>query len=207
MRVVHDQHSSALRAYVLGLTGGDRGRAEDVVQETLLRAWRRPEVLDQSNGSARGWLFTVAKRIVIDEWRSSRTRPEVVTDVLPEPAAPDMTETSANRSVVVQPLSRLTLDHRQVLLECYIRGSSVGEASLRLGIPPGTVKSRTQPTMRCARSSSRWMRSEESCEPRRVRLVGRGLRVGLAVPSGPARLRSAPADLRPVRPGWRRCGS
>ncbi len=67
LRALRDQHAHALWSYVVGLTGGDRGKAQDVVQETLLRAWRNPAVLDQTGGSGRGWLFTVARRIVIDE--------------------------------------------------------------------------------------------------------------------------------------------
>src|SRR5271169_2458815 len=70
LRTLHDQHARAVWAYVVRLTNGDTARADDVVQETLLRAWRHPQVLDQSQGSARAWLMTVARRIVIDEWRS-----------------------------------------------------------------------------------------------------------------------------------------
>lgn len=143
MRTLHRQHAAALWAYVVGLNGGDRARAEDVVQETMLRAWRRPNILQQDNGSARSWLFTVAKRIVIDEWRSARHRPELVTDQLPDAGTPDASEASANRAVVVEALRRVSASHREVLLECYLRGSSVAEASVALGIPPGTVKSRS----------------------------------------------------------------
>jgi len=62
-------HAPALLSYALRLTGGDRGRAEDVVQETLLRAWRHPESLDPKRGDPRPWLFTVARRIAIDRYR------------------------------------------------------------------------------------------------------------------------------------------
>ena len=148
MRVLHDEHARALWGYTIGLTGGDRARAEDVVQETLLRAWRKPEVLDQSSGSARSWLFTVAKRIVIDEWRSTRSRREVLTDAPPEVSVPDATEATGDRRMVVAALGRLSPEHRQVLLECYLRGSSVAEAALKLGVPPGTVKSRTHYALR-----------------------------------------------------------
>src|SRR4051812_10688002 len=87
MRTLHDEHATALWSFVLGLTNGDRGRAEDVVQETLLRAWRRPELLQvdadgQHSGSIRSWLFTVARNIVVDQWRSSRRRPEWLTDAV-----------------------------------------------------------------------------------------------------------------------------
>src|ERR1700759_2968024 len=70
LRTLHDQHARAVWAYVVRLTNGDAARADDVVQETLLRAWRHPQVLDQSQGSARAWLLTVARRIRIDEWRA-----------------------------------------------------------------------------------------------------------------------------------------
>ena len=75
MQQLHDEHAAALWGYCLRLTGQDRARAEDVVQETLLRAWRNHDRLDESRGSVRSWLFTVARNIVIDEWRTSRSQP------------------------------------------------------------------------------------------------------------------------------------
>ena len=71
LRALHDLYAGQLWSFVLRLTG-DRARSQDVVQETLLRAWRKPSVLDEEQGSARAWLFTVARRIVVDEWRSAR---------------------------------------------------------------------------------------------------------------------------------------
>ena len=50
--------------------------------------------------------------------------------------------------MVAEALRRLSLAHRQVLVECFYRGCSVAEASERLGIPPGTVKSRTHYALR-----------------------------------------------------------
>jgi RNA polymerase sigma-70 factor (ECF subfamily) len=143
LRTLHDPHARALWFYVVGLTGGDRGKAEDVVQETMLRAWRHPDVLDQTRGSSRAWLFTVARRLVIDGWRSAAHRSEVTTADPPELAHSDATEDVANRAVIGAAMQRLTLEHREVLLECYYRGSSVAQAADRLHIPPGTVKSRT----------------------------------------------------------------
>lgn len=143
LRTLHDQHARALWSYVVGLTGGDRGKAEDVVQETMLRAWRHPDVLDQSQGSSRAWLFTVARRLVIDGWRSAQQRSELTTASPPENPLSDHTDDIANRTVIATAMQRLSLEHREVLLECYYRGSSVAQAADRLNIPPGTVKSRT----------------------------------------------------------------
>ena len=152
LRTLHDEHAGALWGYVLRLTG-DRGRAEDVVQETLLRAWRHPEILDSGQGSPRAWLFTVARRIVIDEWRSARARPEITTAEPPERPVADEADRLADSVVVAAALRTLSPEHREVLLECYYRGASVADAALRLGIPPGTVKSRTHYALRCLRSA------------------------------------------------------
>ncbi|MGH8959680.1 MAG: sigma-70 family RNA polymerase sigma factor [Jatrophihabitantaceae bacterium] len=151
LRALHDEHAHVLWAYVVRLTGGDRARAQDVVQETLLRAWRNPAVLDQSDGSARGWLFTVARRIVIDEWRTARSRSELVTERVPERSVPDLSEQAVDRQLVAAALRTLSPEHRDVVIECYFRGASVAEAATTLGIPPGTVKSRTHYALRALR--------------------------------------------------------
>lgn len=151
LRELHDEHARALWAYVVNLTNGDRGRAQDVVQETMLRAWRNPQVLDQSRGSARGWLFTVAKRIVIDEWRATRSRPEYVTDEVPEQSVSDGTDRALDHQLVTAAMRTLSIEHREVLLECYLRGASVAQASTAIGVPPGTIKSRTHYALRALR--------------------------------------------------------
>lgn len=163
LRALHDEHAHAVWSYVVRLTHGDRARAQDVVQETFLRAWRTPSVLDQSQGSARSWLFTVAKRIVIDEWRSSRIRPEVVTDDLPERVgeeADGLAARVADRALVVAAMRTLSPEHRDVLLECYFRGSTVAEAAQTLHVPPGTIKSRAHYALRALRLAMEEMGEE-----------------------------------------------
>ncbi len=142
LRVLHEQHAAALWGFVLHLTGGDRSRAEDVVQETLFGAWRKPAVLAQKDASARGWLFTVARNIVVDDWRSAQRRPTTSAELLPELLQPDGTDTAVQSIMVAEALRRLTRDHRAVLLECYFRGCTASQAATRLGVPVGTVKSR-----------------------------------------------------------------
>ena len=151
MQQLHDEHGSALGGFCLHLTG-DPIRAEDVAQETLLRAWQHYEVLDEARGSVRSWLFTVARNIVIDEWRSKRFQNERATDHVPEPDDPvDQTDTLLQSWVVADAITQLSAEHRAVLLECYYRGRSVAEAARRLGIPEGTVKSRTHYALRALR--------------------------------------------------------
>lgn len=153
LRALHDEHGDALFGHALRLTGGDRQRAEDLVQETLLRAWRHPEALDPSRGSVRAWLFTTARHLAIDAWRRHSARGgEVVTDAVPEPPpAVDEADRAVEAWTVAEALARLSAAHREVLVECFYRGRSVTEAAARLGVPPGTVKSRTHYALRSLR--------------------------------------------------------
>lgn len=152
MQRLHDEHAAALWGYCVRLTGNDRAHAEDVVQETLLRAWRHPSVFDESRGSARAWLFTVARNIVIDEWRGSRSHREYAVGEVPEVAdSVDRTDQLLLSWVVADALSKLSPEHRAVLVECYYRGEPVAEAARRLDVPEGTVKSRTHYALRALR--------------------------------------------------------
>ena len=152
MQQLHDEHAAALWGYCLRLTGHDRARAEDVVQETLLRAWRNHDRLDESRGSVRSWLFTVARNIVIDEWRTRRVQSELSVGDVPEGRQQgDHTDQLLMSWVVADAVLTLSPDHRAVLLECYYRGASVAQAAHRLGIPEGTVKSRTHYALRALR--------------------------------------------------------
>jgi RNA polymerase sigma-70 factor (ECF subfamily) len=151
MQQLHDEHAAALWAHCLRLTDWDRGRAEDLVQETLLRAWRHRSVLENPRPGVRAWLFTVARNIVIDEWRTRRARSELTVAEVPERDEPDLTDQLLQTWVVAEAVTTLSPDHRAVLYECYYRGRPVAEAAQRLGIPEGTVKSRTHYALRALR--------------------------------------------------------
>lgn len=155
MIALHSEHARALWGYALRLTGGDRARAEDVVQETLLRAWRTRRVLDGPATSTRAWLFTVARHLVIDEWRSSRARHEVTAAEPPEPRAElrgsAATDDLLESWLVADALERLSVEHRQVIVLCHFQGRSVAETARILGVPEGTVKSRTYYALRSLR--------------------------------------------------------
>jgi len=143
LRALYDAHASVLLAYAIRLTGGDRARAEDIVQETLVRAWRNLDRLDDSVAPVRPWLFTVAQRVAIDAHRARRARPtEVGDEMLAVLPALDELEGTLDRIVVTEALDSLSVEHRAVIVETYYRGRSVAETAEVLRIPPGTVKSR-----------------------------------------------------------------
>lgn len=152
MHSVYDEHAGALWGFCLHLTGGDRPRAEDLTQETLLRAWRHPEVLERDRDAVRAWLFTVARNQTIDSWRSARGRLEVVTEPgTVDAPTPDRTDELLQSWLVADALRGLSADHRAALVECYYGGRTVAEAAERLGVPSGTVKSRLHYGMRALR--------------------------------------------------------
>jgi RNA polymerase sigma-70 factor (ECF subfamily) len=150
LRALHDEHAAAIWRYVMRLTG-DSAFAEDIVQETLLRAWRRPSVLDQSASSARAWLFTVARNLVIDDRRSARARHEFGADPLPERVAADQTDAVLDSWLVADALAGLSPEHRAVIVCAYYQGRSVAETAVALDIPAGTVKSRLHYALRAMR--------------------------------------------------------
>ena len=79
LRDLYAQHGQALLAYAERFTA-DRGRAEDIVQETFLRAWRQlPRLLDDER-PVRPWLLQVARRLLIDAARAARVRPILSQD-------------------------------------------------------------------------------------------------------------------------------
>ena len=145
MRWLYDEHAEELWRYAVRLTG-DRARAQDVVQETLLKAWQHPEVTGDPARSPRAWLFTVARNMIIDEQRSARFRNESV--ILPDPdqiddrAGPDEANSALDRMLLSSALARLSPDHRTVIRRSYYEGWTSAQIAADLEIPEGTVRSR-----------------------------------------------------------------
>ncbi len=150
MREIHDVHSGPLFRFLVRLTLGDRSLAEDLLQETMLRAWRNLEVLPLEAERISRWLYTVARNVAIDAARARRIRPPEVTvhDISWIEPSGDPLDRLVTAHTVRRGLERLTADHRSVLVELYFRGSSTAEAAVRLGIPEGTVKSRAYYALR-----------------------------------------------------------
>ena len=152
MRALQAEHGPALLGYVSRITG-DRQRAEDIVQETFIRAWRRAGSLEGDASSLRSWLFSVAHNLAIDEHRARAARheePEIEPADVPVAGQLDR---ALEASQITESLRSLSRDHREALVETYFRGRSVAEAAVVLGVPTGTVKSRTYYGLRALRAA------------------------------------------------------
>jgi RNA polymerase sigma-70 factor (ECF subfamily) len=129
---------------------GDRGRAEDVTQDTFASVWRSAARFDPSRGKATSWLFTVARNAIID---GLRRRPEATVDNPPELPATDPRPDEAAESEWVswrvhRALETLPSEERSLVELAYWSGLSQSEIAARVGIPLGTVKTRTRSALR-----------------------------------------------------------
>lgn len=147
LHCVVNQYRPALLRYVGSLTAGDRHRAEDVVQETFVRAWLSSGALNEGQGdsSLAPWLFTVARNLAIDTHRRERAIPVggLLEDVAPDRAEADVADAVVDRCLIAQALARLSPAHRKALVLVHLLGQSGAEAARILGVSRGTVKSRT----------------------------------------------------------------
>lgn len=155
LRRIYADHGAMLLALTSRLCGGDRQRAEDVVQEALVRAWRHPEISEAGPDAERAWLITVARNITIDGFRASNARPTEVGGAALNAVEGREADNDIDRALeewtMADALSKISPDHRAVLIETFYRGHSVAEAAAVLGIPQGTVKSRSFHALRALR--------------------------------------------------------
>ncbi|HKB30793.1 MAG TPA: sigma-70 family RNA polymerase sigma factor [Streptosporangiaceae bacterium] len=141
IRDLYAEHGPALHAYVQQLGAGYHD-AEEVVQETMVRAWRNARLLDPATGSIRGWLYTVARHILIDRLRIRTATPIGVEPRDAESAVSDHQEMVVERINVLNALSGLSAEHRMAVVEVYYRGRTVESVAKSLGVPSGTIRSR-----------------------------------------------------------------
>jgi RNA polymerase sigma-70 factor (ECF subfamily) len=124
---------------------GDRGRAEDAVQETFASIWRSARTYRPERGPGAPWLYAVARNAIVDR---GRARPEPPADAPEEasgePGPPDRAEESRVAWRVHRALEELPEREREVIALAYWSGLSQSEIAEFLGIPLGTVKTRTR---------------------------------------------------------------
>jgi len=150
VRALHDVYGGPLYVFAYRRLG-DKQAAEEVVQDTLVRAWRSAASYDAARGPVAAWLFGIARNLVIDHLRRRAAQPATVRlpTSVPEPAVEvdRMLETWQ----VADALAGLSQSHRDAILACHYRGYTVTEAAALLGVPDGTVKSRLYYGLRALR--------------------------------------------------------
>src|SRR5437016_9567998 len=124
---------------------GDRMRAEDAVQETFAAIWRSAKTYRPERGAGAPWLYTIARNAIVDRSRN-RTEPPGEAPDLPstEPGPDEHAEASYTSWRVHRALEELPLNERDVIELAYYGGLSQSEVAEFLGIPLGTVKTRTR---------------------------------------------------------------
>ncbi|MGH2981937.1 MAG: sigma-70 family RNA polymerase sigma factor [Solirubrobacterales bacterium] len=150
VRRAYAAHSGELYGFAVRSLG-DRGLAEEAVQETFLRAWRAGDRFDPDLGSLRTWLFAILRNVVIDLGRARAARPSVAAGA-PEAGHEPLEQVLLSWQVEVA-LRRIGDEHRRILVETYYRGRPYAEVAAKLGIPEGTVKSRVYYGLRALRNA------------------------------------------------------
>jgi RNA polymerase sigma-70 factor, ECF subfamily len=147
LRAAYAAHGPELYRFALRQLRDD-GAAQEVVQEVFLRAWRRSDSYDSSIASLRVWLFAIARNAVVDEARRVTARPWL-RNLTDEPANLAGAEPVAGGEdavvdswLVEEALRRVRAEHREAIVQTYLRGRAYADVAAELGVPVGTVRSR-----------------------------------------------------------------
>src|SRR5919199_1745089 len=151
VRSLYRAYSGELFGFALNALG-DRGTAEEVVQEVFTRAWRHAGSYDSARGSVRTWLYQIARHAIIDARRRAAVRPGLAPS---DPEEAESTAPTIEQAMlgwqVVSALERLTPEHRQMIRLAHFQGMTMREIAERCDLPVGTVKSRTWYALRALR--------------------------------------------------------
>lgn len=147
------EHSAALLGWARGRFSDPRD-AEEVVAETLARAWRHYDQFDRDRGTQRSWLFGIARNVAVDHHRRGQRHLRAVStaDMLDSGADDVELDRLVESSHVRDALDRLTPEHRIVVVEAYYQGRTTQQIAATHGIPAGTVKSRVFYAMKAMRA-------------------------------------------------------
>ena len=152
-RVLYESHGPALEGWAFSRFS-DRQLAEEVVQETVLAAWRKYDQYDPGRGSERAWMFGIARNVAATRHRRNQRHLRAVpTDPVADSGIDDAELARvAERSLIADAIRALSPDHRDVVAAAYWDGLSTKEIAAQLGIPDGTVKSRLHYALRILRA-------------------------------------------------------
>jgi len=148
---LYRRYAGRLYRYALHALG-DMGLAEETVQECFVRLWRTAGQFDPHRGSVAAYLIVLARSAASDMRKRSSSRPLVPLQEVHVPPQPDSVDEILTALVVREAVDALSPAHRQVLLLAEA-GLSQSQIAARLGLPLGTVKTRTFHALRALRAA------------------------------------------------------
>ncbi|MFD2472285.1 sigma-70 family RNA polymerase sigma factor [Amycolatopsis silviterrae] len=140
VRAAYDRYGGELFGFAFNALA-DRQLAEDVVQETFVRAWQAGRRFDPARASLRSWLYGIARNLVIDARRRRTARP-VPTEAQPEQRADDPFDRLLLRIQLDEAMRQLSDDHRAVLEAVHVEGRTCADYAAERGISASTARSR-----------------------------------------------------------------
>ena len=149
---LYQRHGRTLLAVACAVLHS-RQEAEDVIHDVFLEAWRHADTYSESRGSVKTWLLIRARTRALDRLRSSGRRRDVLDHVARnQPAESAVMVESGDQHRLHQALAAMPAPQQQVIQLSYFEGLTTAEIAHRLGIPTGTVKSRTRAALESLRS-------------------------------------------------------
>jgi RNA polymerase sigma-70 factor, ECF subfamily len=148
---LYDRYCSAVMGLSLRITG-DRAAAEEIVQETFWRVWRKADSFQAQRGAFTSWFFSIVRNLSIDVLRRRRmqarptSEPEEIVEQIPDPAA-DVAEVAwlgIRHRQVQAAIATLPLEQRDVIEWAYFRGMTHQEIAQTTGEPLGTIHTRAR---------------------------------------------------------------
>jgi RNA polymerase sigma-70 factor, ECF subfamily len=142
---LYERYARAVYAVVRRLIG-DHARSEDVVQEAFTNVWRAASGYHRDRGRATGWLFAIARNAAFDALRVRSAAGQLeLPDLADDEPRPDERASAAEEAFRVHAaVDGLSDREREVIELAYFGGFSQTEVAARLGVPLGTVKTRTR---------------------------------------------------------------
>lgn len=157
LALLYERYARLVYSLALRILGNGE-LAEDIVQETFWRVWRRSETYRTGRGSVVGWISGIARNLSIDELRRQRARPSEIHDTEENPVLRDLVDgrmdvaavalEGERRHLIEAALSQMTAEQRQAIELAYFGGLSQSQIAERLQSPIGTIKTRIRSGLR-----------------------------------------------------------
>lgn len=142
-----ERYARKVRGFLIRI-GAKEADADELAQEVMVTVWRKAHLFDPERAKATTWLFTIARNRWIDSLRRhARPEPDPNDPMFQPDAEPDgVTRLSGQErdAQVRSAIATLSVDQREVLIAAFFKGLSQSEIAEALGVPIGTVKSRTR---------------------------------------------------------------